>query len=181
MKDNTKKLIAVAAVVLIAGLTFKILVTGVVNPNNTTRNNTETSQTANEKRIVTETMKQPIAYETQTVDDSTLEYGKTVVRTEGIQGEKTYSYNVTYQGENEISRDLVKEEITKKPVNKVVARGTTILWHCVDATSYNKNPYDDNKCTSSTGEVQYVSDSQSRALDPSYSPGQAGHYWYNSK
>ena len=68
-----------------------------------------------------------------------------------------------------------------KKLAKVIAKGTKIVWHCVDATSYNKNPYDDNKCTSSTGEIRYVSDSQSRALDPSYSPGQSGHYYYNSK
>ncbi len=56
-----------------------------------------------------------------------------------------------------------------------------ISWHCVDATSYNKNPYDDNRCTSSAGEVKYVSDSQARALDPSYTPGTSGHPYYNSK
>ena len=56
-----------------------------------------------------------------------------------------------------------------------------ITWHCVDATSYNKNPYDDNRCTSSAGEVRYVSDSQARALDPSYTPGTSGHPYYNSK
>lgn len=56
-----------------------------------------------------------------------------------------------------------------------------ITWSCVDATSYNKNPYDDNLCTSSTGEVRYVSDSQARALDPSYTPGTSGHPYYNSK
>ena len=61
------------------------------------------------------------------------------------------------------------------------AKTETVTWHCVDATSYNKNAYDDNKCTSSTGEVRYVSDSQSRALDPSYTPGTSGHPYYNSK
>ena len=53
-------------------------------------------------------------------------------------------------------------------------------WHCVDATSYNKNPYDDNKCVKGS-EVKYVSDSEARKLDPKYSPGQSGHSYYNSK
>lgn len=57
----------------------------------------------------------------------------------------------------------------------------SITWHCIDATSYNKNPYDDNLCTSNTGEARYVSDSQARALDPSYIPGTYGHPYYNSK
>lgn len=133
------------------------------------------------ERTVTETKKEIIPFETKTVNDDTVEYGKTVVKTEGVNGEKTYTYDVTYEGEKEISRKLVKEEITKQPVTKIIANGTKIIWRCVDVTSYNKNPYDDNKCTSSTGEVRYVSDSQSRALDPSYSPGKSGHYYYNSK
>ena len=60
-------------------------------------------------------------------------------------------------------------------------KSTAVTWRCIDVTSYNKNPYDDNKCTSSTGEVRYVSDSQARALDPSYIPGTSGHWYYNSK
>lgn len=133
------------------------------------------------ERTVTETKKEIIPFETKTVNDDTVEYGKTVVKTEGINGEKTYTYKVTYMGEKEISREPVKEEVTKQPVAKVIANGTKIVWRCVDVTSYNKNPYDDNKCTSNTGEVRYVSDSESRALDPSYSPGKSGHYYYNSK
>ena len=34
-----------------------------------------------------------------------------------------------------------------------------VTWKCVDATSYDGNAYNDNKCTSSTGQVRYVSDS----------------------
>jgi hypothetical protein len=56
-----------------------------------------------------------------------------------------------------------------------------ITWHCIDVTSYNKNAYDDNQCTSNTGEVRLVSDSQAVALDPTYSPGKSGAYYYNSK
>lgn len=133
------------------------------------------------ERTVTETKKETIPFETKTVNDDTVEYGKTLVKNEGVNGEKTYTYNVSYRGEKEVARELVKEEITKQPVAKVIANGTKIIWRCVDATSYNKNPYDDNKCTSNTGEVRYVSDSQSLALDPSYTPGKSGHYYYNSK
>ncbi len=70
---------------------------------------------------------------------------------------------------------------TQTTVPKVETKPTTVTWHCVDATSYNKNAYDDNRCTSSTGETRYVSDSQARALDPSYVPGTSGHPYYNSK
>lgn len=54
------------------------------------------------------------------------------------------------------------------------------VWRCVDATSYDKNPYNDNYCTNGV-ESRYVSDSQAVQLDPSYSPGKSGHYYYNSK
>jgi uncharacterized protein YabE (DUF348 family) len=128
-----------------------------------------------------ETRKESISYETKIVEDNSIEYGQTIVRTEGVYGEKTYTHSVTYKNNKETSRELIKEEITKQPVAKVIAKGTKVIWRCIDVTSYNKNPYDDNKCTSSAGETRYVSDSQARALDFTYSPGRSGHPWYNSK
>lgn len=53
-------------------------------------------------------------------------------------------------------------------------------WHCVDATSYNQNAYDDNRCTNGS-ETRLVSDSQARSLDPDYSPGKAGASYYNNR
>lgn len=143
--------------------------------------NGPTAQAENSERTATETKKESISYNTQTVEDGSLEYGKTATRTTGSYGEKTYTYSVKYENDKEVSRELVKEEITKQPVDEVIAKGTKIMWHCVDATSYNQNAYDDNKCTSSTGEVRYTSDSQAVALDPSYSPGKSGAYYYNNK
>jgi hypothetical protein len=53
-------------------------------------------------------------------------------------------------------------------------------WHCVDATSYDHNAYNDNKCTKGS-ETQYVSDSPALQLDSSYSPGKAGAAYYNNQ
>ncbi|MBQ1373250.1 G5 domain-containing protein [Candidatus Saccharibacteria bacterium] len=128
-----------------------------------------------------ETTTESIPYNTITVKDSSVEYGKTVVREAGKPGVKTYTYSVTYEKGKEIKRDPVRTEITTEPVDKIIAEGTKILWHCRDVTSYNKNPYDDNECTSSTGEVRLVSDSQAIQLDPTYTPGKSGHSYYNSK
>ena len=64
---------------------------------------------------------------------------------------------------------------TKSPNSNIVT------WKCVDATSYDGNAYNDNKCTSSKGEVRYVSDSQAIRLDPYYRPGKTGAYYYNNK
>lgn len=131
------------------------------------------------ERTVTETKKETIPFETKTVNDDTVEYGKTVVKTKGINGEKTYTYDVTYEGEKEISRKLVKEEITKQPVTEVIANGTKIVWSCRDVTSYDRNSNNDNLCTSSAGEQRYVDDCAAVALDPNYRPGQSGAYYYN--
>lgn len=180
MGATSEKIAIALGVAAMAGLVLGGIALNTTSPNKASSNQIQAQQIETE-HIETETKKESISYETKTVEDDSIEYGQTIVRTEGSYGEKTYTYNVTYKGDKELSRELVKEEITKQPVTKVIAKGTRIVWHCVDATSYNKNPYDDNKCTSSTGEVRYVSDSQSRALDPSYSPGQSGHYYYNSK
>ncbi len=180
MGATLEKIAIALGVAAMAGLVLGGVALNTTSPNKASSNQIQAQQIETE-HTETETKKESISYETKTVEDDSIEYGQTIVRTEGSYGEKTYTYNVTYKGDKELSRELVKEEITKQPVTKVIAKGTRIVWHCVDATSYNKNPYDDNKCTSSTGEVRYVSDSQSRALDPSYAPGQSGHYYYNSK
>lgn len=122
-----------------------------------------------------------ISYTTETIQDANLEYGKTEVRASGQNGRTAHTFEVTYQDGKEISRKKVKEEVVTAPVKRIIAKGTKIIWRCSDYTSYDKNPYNDNKCTSSTGEVRLVSDSQARALDRTYSPGQSGHWWYNSR
>lgn len=178
------KIIASAGVVAVAGCVFGGIITTTVKTSDVNDTHVSRQQIKKQEVIehtVTETKTENINFETKTVSDNSIEYGKTVVRNEGSYGEKTLTYDVTYKGDEEISRKLVKEEITKKPVTKVIAKGTKIIWHCIDVTSYNKNPYDDNMCTSSTGEIRYVSDSQARYLDPEYVPGQYGHPWYNSK
>lgn len=180
MGATSEKIAIALGVAAMTGLVLGGVALNTTSPNKASSNQIQAQQVETE-HTETETKKESISHETKTVEDDSIEYGQTIVRTEGSYGEKTYTYNVTYKGDKELSRELVKEEITKQPVTKVIAKGTRIVWHCVDATSYNKNPYDDNKCTSSTGEVRYVSDSQSRALDPSYTPGQSGHYYYNSK
>ncbi len=95
-------------------------------------------------------------------------------------GNKTKTPSTTYKPYKPVE---IKTDYTlpKYITTQVVKAEDIVTWHCVDATSYNKNAYDDNKCTSSNGVVRYVSDSQARALDPSYVPGTAGHPYYNSK
>ena len=140
--------------------------------------NTQASPKIETKTVIE---KSTVPYQTSTIDDPSLEFGKTVTRVKGTLGEITYTYKITYKNGKEVSKELISKKNTKQPVNEVIAKGTKIVWHCVDVTSYDKNPYNDNKCTSSTGQVRYVSDSQSIVLDPTYSPGKAGAYYYNNK
>lgn len=142
----------------------------------TTQNDNETVTTT---RTVTKT--EPVAYDKQTFNDPNVDTGKTYIKQAGRNGTRTITYEVTYEDGKEINRVEKSNEITEQPVAEITGIGTKVVWSCVDATSYDKNPYNDNKCTSSNGEVRYVSDSQSRALDPDCTPGKSGHPWYNSK
>ena len=92
------------------------------------------------------------------------------------------SYSSSYSSSNTYVKPSSNYATSSYTTPKYEAPKTNpITWHCIDVTSYNQNAYDDNKCTSSAGEVRYVSDSQAIALDPSYSPGKSGAYYYNNK
>lgn len=75
-----------------------------------------------EKRTVTERKEIPFAK--RTVQDPSLPKGTTKVRTKGVKGVKTLTYEVTYTDGVETDRKLVREVITKAPVTEVVAVGT---------------------------------------------------------
>jgi hypothetical protein len=75
-----------------------------------------------EVRTVTET--QSIPFTETTVNDPSLAKGKTEVRTQGVNGEKTLTYEVTYTNGVQTDKRLVREVVTKEPVQKVTAIGT---------------------------------------------------------
>lgn len=67
---------------------------------------------------------EPVPFETEYVEDDTLAAGETKVSTEGREGEKTIIHKITFKDGVEVNRELVSEDITKEPVNKVVLKGT---------------------------------------------------------
>jgi hypothetical protein len=83
---------------------------------------TESRSPTIEKQTITET--QEIPFKTKTVEDSSLAKGTREVRTKGVPGVKTLTYEVTLTNSVETSRELVRAEITQKPVTQVVAIGT---------------------------------------------------------
>jgi resuscitation-promoting factor RpfB len=75
-----------------------------------------------EMRTVTET--QVIAYSTQTVKDGALLAGTSRVRTKGVAGVRTLTYQVTVTDGRQTGKKLIASVVTRKPVTKVVAIGT---------------------------------------------------------
>ena len=65
-----------------------------------------------------------IANNTVYVDDNTAYQGVESVSAEGYPGVKTLTYRVKYVNGEEESRELVSEEITTSPVDRVIKRGT---------------------------------------------------------
>ncbi|MFC0508132.1 G5 domain-containing protein [Micromonospora costi] len=75
-----------------------------------------------EKRTVTETA--TIKYGQRTVEDPNLAEGKRVVRTKGVNGVRTLTYQVTITDGVQTGKKLIKSVVTKQPVTQVVAVGT---------------------------------------------------------
>lgn len=67
-----------------------------------------------------------IPFETIEKKDSTIPAGERRVATEGVNGERTITYEVTYVKNKETARKEIKNEITKPAVNKVILVGTYV-------------------------------------------------------
>lgn len=81
-----------------------------------------------EKRTVTET--RAIAFATRTVNDPTLAKGATAIRTRGVPGVMTLTYEVTFTNGVQTAKRLVRTTVTKAPVTQVAAIGTKTSPKC---------------------------------------------------
>jgi hypothetical protein len=79
-----------------------------------------------ETKTVTET--KAVAFGSTTINDSNLDKDKNEIRTAGVDGVKTFTYEVTYENGVEKDKKLVKEEITTQPVAQVTAIGTKMAY-----------------------------------------------------
>jgi len=75
-----------------------------------------------EKEIIIET--EEIDFKTQRKNDGNLDKGMTRVEREGQQGVKEREIEVTYEDGEEVNREVVSEEVTKEPVDRIVMVGT---------------------------------------------------------
>lgn len=80
------------------------------------------------EQIKTETKEEKviedISYTTKETDDNTIKKGETKLKQEGKNGKREKVYKVTYENDKETKRELVSENITKEPVEKIVLIGT---------------------------------------------------------
>lgn len=78
------------------------------------------SRDASSSRTVTEV----VPFETETVEDPSLPQGYESIRTAGVAGEATVTYEVKTVGGAVVERTLVDRKVTRKPVNEVLVVGT---------------------------------------------------------
>ena len=71
---------------------------------------------------------QAIGFRTRFVRDRSEPWGTRRVRSEGVPGERTLRYEVTYRGTRETGRRLVDSRITRQPQSRVIAYGTGRSW-----------------------------------------------------
>lgn len=97
--------------------------------------NVQTQKTNVTTKTVTET--QPIAFTKTTVNDGSLEKGKTTITTVGVDGIKTLTYQITYTDGKQTAKKLLKEEVTKQPIAEVTAVGTKVAASSSCDTNYS--------------------------------------------
>lgn len=65
-----------------------------------------------------------IPFETEVKKDAKLVKGKQILQMQGQKGEKKITYKITYNDNKIVSKKKILEEITKKPINEVIKKGT---------------------------------------------------------
>lgn len=84
--------------------------------------------------VKTETKKETIAFESTEQESATLTQGQKQVATQGVNGERTITYEVTYVQGKETARKEIKNEITTQPVTQVTLVGTYVAPPTAPAT-----------------------------------------------
>lgn len=83
---------------------------------------------------------EPVKFKTESKEDPSLNKGETTVTREGVNGERTLNYKVTYTDGVETDRELISETLTKEPINKVVFKGTYVAPKPAPAPPSNCDP-----------------------------------------
>ena len=100
------------------------------NPNQTVPRKTPAAlvqQDTPKKPVVTTksiTETSPVVFTKTTVNDSNIAQGNSNIKVAGVNGVKTFTYEITYEDNKEINKKLVKEEVTTAAITEVTAVGT---------------------------------------------------------
>lgn len=70
--------------------------------------------------------KSVVSFSATTKDDAARAAGTSAVVQEGVDGERTLTYEVTYIDGKEQSRKQVGDVVTKQPIPKIIANGTYV-------------------------------------------------------
>ncbi|MBR3319490.1 G5 domain-containing protein [Candidatus Saccharibacteria bacterium] len=89
----------------------------------------------------TVTIEEDINFETETIRDYNIPTGSEEVRQLGELGKVKKVYKIKTIGGVEVKRELVKEEIVRNPVNRIVAVGTSIKNATPLTASMGRNRY----------------------------------------
>lgn len=77
--------------------------------------------------VVYVTKTEAISFKTKIKDDPNRPRGEQSILQKGVSGERTLTYQVTRENGQEIGRKLIKTEVTKEPIDEIVARGTRVI------------------------------------------------------
>ncbi len=96
------------------------------------------------------TVEEEIGFDERTEKDYNLAPGVSEVRQLGEVGIKKVTYNILYVDNVEVSRELVSEEVTKEPVDRVVAVGASQIERSPLTVAKGRNYYTYTKADGTT-------------------------------
>lgn len=76
------------------------------------------------KRVEIVEQKESIPFETKIISSDNLQKGHEQIVQEGTAGEKIVTKEITFVGDTEISHNVKSEKVIKKPIEKIIMRGT---------------------------------------------------------
>lgn len=123
----TGKVIAIAvASILSLGTIGAMAQPGTPSSSTPPASNVSTQPQKPQPKVETKTVTttEPIVYTSSTVNDASLAQGITQTRTAGVNGVRTFTYEVTLTDNVETARKEVSNAITTQPVAEVIAHGT---------------------------------------------------------
>ena len=121
-----------------------------------------------ETASATETVEPSVLYQ----DDSTLDKGKTEVKSSGTDGKVKSTYELTYEGGEVVNKELVAQKVVTEAVPKIVLRGTRASAAASGASSGTSS----SGTTASSAETEAIPESGTGGYWPGTTIGKGVDY-----